>query len=204
MFISFEGIDGCGKSTISKNVYNHFKKTRNCLWTREPGGTKLGDSIRKLLLDSDYVEEKSEILLFAASRSQHVKEVIEPALKNNIMVFVDRFIDSSLVYQGIVRINDLDKVHEINHFAINGIYPDLCVIIDLNIEEAQKRTKIKVRDRIEKENIIFHNEVRKGFLKLPFLFSERKYLIIDGEKSVEEISQICIKKINSIFKEDRL
>ena len=167
IFISFEGGEGTGKTTQAKLLYDYFlKRGEKVVLTREPGGTKIGERIRKILLDEENKElvDRAEVLLYAAARAQHLKEVVKPALEEGKVVLCDRFFDSTLVYQGEARGIDKKIIAQINQFATEGLTPDLTILLDLPAEVGLKR--IKQKSRLDKESRAFHQKVRRGFLRL--------------------------------------
>ncbi len=202
MFITFEGIDFCGKSTQVRLLEEYLsKKNKRIEIIREPGGTKISESIRELLLDNKNSEMmiETELLLFTASRAQLVNERIVPWLKEGYFVISDRFHDSSIAYQGYGRGISVDTVKTIQNFAINKAIPDITFFIDISLEEAAKRKKsgrgISL-DRIEVSNDDFYERVRNGYLKL--CETEKRFRRIDGSQSVEEIHEIIIEEIEAL------
>ncbi|KLO23231.1 thymidylate kinase [Marinitoga sp. 1197] len=194
MLITFEGIESSGKSTLSKKLAEYFKlKKYNVIWNREPGGTELGEKIRELLLGDYNICHISEALLFAASRAQLVEELIKPNMEK--IIILDRFVDSSIVYQGYARELGWKEVFEINKHALDGIIPDLTIVVDISVETSFKRMKNKKKDRIEKENKAFFEKVRNGFLRLKNWFPERDIEIINGELDLNKEFDILLKII---------
>ncbi len=190
LFFSFEGIDGCGKSTQARKLCDHLKSERSfeCVLVREPGGTPVGERIREILLDPSVdLPHRAELLLFLASRNVLTERVIKPALESGIFVVADRFADSSLAYQGYGRGLDIDFVDMGNEFATGGLKPDVVFYIDIPVDIAMERKKFS--DRMEKEN--FLRRVREGYLRLA---RERGYVVIDGTKDVEEV-WLNVKKV---------
>ena len=177
LFITLEGSDGCGKSTITKLLTNYLKgEGYNIVTTREPGGTKISEMIRDIILDSKNTKMSSitEALLYAASRAQHVEEIIIPALKEGKIIICERFIDSSLVYQGIGRNLGINKIKEINDFATQNIEPDLTLFFDISPKQAINRRKNRrEKDRLERESVKFHKDVYEGYLKIIDMYPER-------------------------------
>lgn len=189
LFISFEGIEGCGKSTQAKKLQEYFNqnKIENIL-TREPGGTEIGNKIREILLTStsQNIQAITEVLLNFASRVEHCQQVIIPSLNQGKMVISDRFFDSTFAYQGFAQKIDIDQINLIKKIAIGNFEPDITFLIDLDVELAFER--IKQRDdnnRYEKLAIEFHHQVRAGFLKLAS--QNLRIKIIDGNQSIEKI-----------------
>ena len=192
MFITFEGGEGSGKTTIIESLYQDLLKMGyKVLKTREPGGSRISEAIRKIILNvrNSEMDAWTEALLYAASRRQHLIEVIKPALEAGKVVLCDRYLDSSLAYQGMGRGLGIDEVLKINQYATEGILPDLTFYIDLKPEIGLSRIKRSERipDRLDLEKEAFHDTVREGYLKLAGLFPER-IKVIDGNRSVEEIA----------------
>lgn len=204
MFITFEGIDFCGKSTQVELLKNYFiNQGREVIVIREPGGTKISEKIREVLLDKKNSEMKmeTEFLLFSSSRAQLVREIIIPSLKNNVIVISDRFHDSSTAYQGYGRGLDIEKIKIINSFAIADTIPDITFLIDTPVEECIKRKALKTQselDRIELSSVSFYQKVREGYLKIAE--QEKRFFIIDGTKEVEKIHKQIIDRISSLNK----
>ena len=189
LFITFEGIEGCGKSTQAKLLEEYLRKNNfEVLLTREPGGPKISEQIRSILLSPENAEmlPETELLLYMASRSQHTGEWILPALKQNKFVISDRYYDSTIAYQGAARKIDLNIITTIRKYATFGLEPDLTFLIDLPAEVGLSRIQKEKADRLEQESLSFHKKVRKGFLKISELYKKR-YCIIDGKMGIEEI-----------------
>jgi len=197
IFISFEGIEGTGKTKQSKLLYEHLRKIGyKVILTGEPGGTRIGLKIRDLLLSLENREMTpvSELLLYNASRAQLIKEVILPALKKGLIVITDRFIDSTKAYQGYGRGIDLKFIDLLEKIVTEDVRPDLTLLLDLDVKTGLKRNRqINKTDRLELEDIKFHKKVREGYLKIAAKEPERIKLI-DATESIEEIH----KKIVSI------
>ena len=169
LFITFEGIEGCGKSTHSKLISEYLKNLGYPLvYTREPGGTKLGEAVRRVLLNSNGIQisNLAELLLFEACRAEIVKEVIRPALGGNFIVISDRFSDATVSYQGYGGRVDLAVIKTLDRIATNGLVPDLTILLDIDTPEGLKRARIKGTDRMEKKGLSYHKRVRAGYLKL--------------------------------------
>jgi len=169
VFITFEGPEGCGKSVHSRLLVEYLKsKGYQCVFTREPGGTGVGEKIRSLLLDrsTGAVSAVTELFLFEASRAQLVSDVILPALKKNIIVISDRFSDATLAYQGYGGGLPLDTIRRIDSIATAGLKPDLTILLDINIRLGLKRATSKNIDRMESKTLRYHQRVRKGYLTL--------------------------------------
>lgn len=191
-FITFEGGEGAGKTTVIQ-VLSEFlqEKKLNFITTREPGGIKISESIRKIILDMNNTEMdgRTEVLLYAAARRQHLVERVIPALATGKIVLCDRFLDSSLVYQGIARNIGLDEVLAINSFAIENCMPKLTFYYDIDPEKGLARiSKNKDREfnRLDQENLDFHYKVREGYLKLLAMFPER-IMFINADQSLKEV-----------------
>ncbi len=197
-FITFEGIEGAGKSTQAKMLYQYLKERKiESILTREPGGTDLGRKIREILLTptQEIFPPNAELMLYEADRNIHVHNVIKPNLKEGITVICDRFIDSTLAYQGYARGLDIKLIKELNNIATEGLMPDITFLIDIPVEEGLKRIKKEREiDRIEQENINFHKRLREGFLKIAEENKER-IIIIDGMKSPEKIFNTILEKL---------
>ena len=190
MLITFEGIDGCGKSSQAKLTADRLSDQGiECVLVREPGGTALSEQIRSLLLDAKHdapVSHAAELLLFAASRSQLVQEVIEPALARNAVVICDRFTDSTIAYQGYGRGLPLAYIRSINDLATGGLVPDLTFLIDVPLELAIRRRKGMGDDRMESESRLFFSHVVQGYMSLAQKHPDRIH-VIDGTDSMEDI-----------------
>ena len=200
MFITFEGPDGCGKSTILEEVYKNLMNLDvPVIKTREPGGTRISEKLRNIILDEDNKEltAVTESLLMAASRSQHVEELIIPAIKEKKIVLCDRFVISSLVYQGYARDLGIDKILELNEFATLGIKPDMILFFDVSEKNIlDRRKKRNTSDRLEKEEVDFHKRVYKGYNYIKEKFQEDdNFYIVDANKEISEITSYCISII---------
>ena len=195
MFITFEGPDGSGKSTIIQKVYDYLiENNYDVIKTREPGGSPIAEKIRNLILDTENTEMgyRTEALLYAASRAQHVEETILPALNENKIVLCDRFLISSLAYQGVGRNLGIENVRKINEFAINGVFPDFVLFFDVDpITTLKRKSSLDTADRLEKEGNNFHERVYNGYKEI--LNSERNIEIIDATQSVEDVFNQCIE-----------
>ena len=199
-FITFEGGEGSGKSTVMKDVAARLtKEGYKLVLTREPGGTPIAEEIRNVILDKDNtkMDPRTEALLYAASRRQHLVEKIWPALERGEIVLCDRYLDSSLAYQGGARGLGVDEVLSINMFATEGEYPDLTLLFDLEPEEGLKRIeKNKGREvnRLDLEKLEFHKKVRDNFHALAKKYSTR-YVVIDASKPLNEVANEVYKII---------
>lgn len=190
-FITIEGGEGSGKTSLIKLLVNDFKEMNiDTLTSREPGGSKIAEEIRSVILnvENTNMDYMTEALLYAASRKQHLEEIIKPAIENGKVVICDRYIDSSLAYQGWARGLGIDTVYDINMYATGGFLPDLTLFIDIPAEVGLERIKSNNRDvdRLDLEKISFHHKVREGYLKVAQMFPER-IAIIDGNKPLEEV-----------------
>lgn len=204
MFISVEGADGVGKSTQMEYIREYFKiRGIEAVFTREPGGTAIGEKIRELLLAVEHSEmcDRTEALLYAAARAQHVQELILPAIEKGRWVVCDRFVDSSIAYQGYGR--DLgEAVTEINEFAIAGLWPDYTIFFDLSPEEGKKRIKknIGTLDRIEVADDEFHRKVYDGYKAIESKNISR-VKSIDASGSPQEVKDQVYKELDKILDE---
>lgn len=204
MFITFEGIDGCGKSTQARLLADHFSSLgRQVVSTREPGGTPLAEEVRALVLDArehgeEEVAPRAELLLFAASRAQHVQNLIRPALERGAWVLCDRFVDSTLAYQSGGLGLDEPFVRSLNFFATGGLQPHLTLLFDVSVPQAQGRRERErgTSDRIENRGLAFQERVRQAFL-LEAAREPGRIRIVDAEASVQEVHRqvlaaVCI------------
>jgi len=192
IIVSFEGGEGCGKSTQIKMFKEYLEKNGfDFLITREPGGTELGENIRELLLHSKgEISPETEFLLFSASRAKLVQDVIKPALANGKIVVLDRYYDSSYTYQGYAGNLSLSDLKTITEFAIKGCVPDLTILLDLSFDEGMNRKSkdenLKNLDRIEQKGRSFHEKVREGYLKLAEQDKERIF-VVDASQSPDKV-----------------
>lgn len=199
LFITFEGPEGSGKTSVIQNIYKVLQDSgQDVIVTREPGGVKISEEIRNILLDNQHLgmDQKTEALLFAASRRQHVIEVIKPALEAHQTVLCDRYIDSSLAYQGHARGIGIEEVYQLNLFAIESLMPDLTLFIDVRPEVGLARVKNNQRemDRLDNESLTFHEKVYEGYLKLAEIEPDR-IKIINGNQPIENVVQDALKHI---------
>ena len=187
LFITFEGTDGCGKTTQIEMLKDYFEKQgRTVLLTREPGAKGLGTKLREILLNYDgEVSPVCESFLFLADRAQHVDTIIKPAVARGEIVLCDRHTDSTVAYQGYGRELDIEQIKMLNNIATSGLKPDLTFIFDIDIDTAQKRVG-KNKDRMESAGIEFFKRVRNGYLEIAKQEPER-VKILDGSKSIETI-----------------
>ncbi len=199
LFISFEGIDGSGKSTIIQEVHKHFEnKKLDLILTREPGGNKIAEKIRDLILDveHDTMDDRTEALLYAASRRQHLVEKILPALESGKMVLCDRFVDSSIAYQGYGREIGAEAVRDINLFAIDQHMPDMTFFLDVDIQTGLSRMNTRDElDRLETAGDAFFQRVYDGYQMI--IKDNPRIIVVDGTQSIKEVSDEIIKHIES-------
>jgi dTMP kinase len=199
-FFSFEGPDGAGKTTMIAKLETFLReKGFAVLSTREPGGVRIAEAIRSIILNPDHTEMdgRTEALLYAAARRQHLLEKIIPAVEAGNIVLCDRFVDSSLVYQGFARGLGVDEILQINQFAIDGYFPSLTIYFDIDpkmgMERIQKNKQREI-NRLDMESLSFHYKVREGYLKLAERFSER-IITIDASKTIDEVFAMTVTAI---------
>ena len=204
LFITFEGNDGCGKTTISTLVMQELQQQGlSVLYTREPGGIGISEQIRDIILDpaNNEMDARTEALLYAASRRQHLVEKIIPALEQGTHVICDRFIDSSLAYQGMGREIGMQEVYDMNLFATQGMLPDLTLFLDISLEEAMERVcKRGGKDRLDLESDAFHQRVREGYERVKELYPQRIH-VVDAHQSIDEVKEACIREIRMLLKQ---
>ena len=202
LFISIEGLDGSGKTTQVRQIQDYFeKRNMKTLLLREPGGTEIGEMIRDILLDAKNTEMDSvaEMLLYAASRVQIMAEKVIPALEEGTTVICDRFIDSSIAYQGYGRQLDIGEVYNVNYTAVRHVLPDLTFFLDQHPDTSLKRRKEASKaDRLENEKMEFHNRVYKGYRELCNKYPDR-IKILDASESIEEIGFKIMEQIESFL-----
>ncbi|MDD3180452.1 MAG: dTMP kinase [Opitutaceae bacterium] len=203
--ISFEGSEGCGKSSQIARLAEYLEKTgHEIVVTREPGGTEIGEQIRNIIVHNsrgDEMSAQTELLLFTAARAQLVRELIAPALMRGAIVLSDRFLDSSTVYQGFGRNLSLDPVTQINRFAVGNVMPDLTIVIDVPTEVSLARIRKRASDlpdRMERENIDFYNKVRAGYLLLARSLPQR-FFLVDGTEPINEIEKKIRAEVHRIL-----
>ena len=195
LFITFEGGDGCGKTTQIKLLDEYLRsKGYKTLLTREPGSKGLGVKLREILLNYDgEVSPNAESFLFLADRAQHVDCIIKPALEEGVVVLCDRHTDSTVAYQGYGRGLDLEQIHRLNNIATSGLKPDLTIVLDVDVETSQKRVGTE-KDRMESAGIEFFERVRKGFLEIAKQEPER-VKVVDSTQSIEEIHREILELV---------
>ena len=204
LFISFEGVDGCGKTTQIKLLRDKLLSEDDRVeLVREPGGIKISEEIRKILLNPNNLSMnfQTEALLMIASRAQLTFDLIIPLLEKGNIVLADRFSDSTLAYQGGGRKLDINMLKLINNFATKNLVPDLTFLIDISPDDAMKRANISSPDRIESAGIDFQNKVRKTYLDLAKEFSHR-FIVLDGYKSVNSIHSFIWNRIINYRKDE--
>ena len=199
LFITFEGADGCGKTTQIELLDKYLRAAgRDTLLTREPGSRGLGEKLREILLNYDgEVSPTAESFLFLADRAQHVETVIKPAVNNGLIVLCDRYTDSTVAYQGYGKGIDLSRINYLNDLATGKFYPDLTLVFDVDSEVAQKRVGTE-KDRMESEGMEFHKKVRYGYLELAQTFPFR-IKVINANKTIEEVFEETKKILNDFL-----
>jgi len=201
LFITFEGVEGCGKSTQARALRQRIvRRGIPAVLTYEPGGTALGNRLRYVLKRrlQDKISALGELFLFAACRIQLVKEVIRPSLEQGKVVICDRFSDSTIVYQGYGRGLNLETIEDINDLATEGIKPDLTVLLDIPADKGLDRKTAKANDRFEAENIAFHHKIRDGYLKLA-AEEPGRWLVIDATLPRAEIGKIIWDRVSRLL-----
>jgi len=209
MFITFEGIEGCGKTTqIQRLAQNLKKQGLPIILTLEPGGTEIGKRIRRILLDSKntHLSPLTELLLYEADRAQHIAEIIGPAISSGKWVLCDRFYDATVVYQGLARGQDRDLINLLNIKVTNQIKPDLTFLLDcpveIGLDRALKRNdslELNGQGRFEQEKTTFHHKVREGYLALAREFPER-FTIIDATLQPREVEECIMERVELFLK----
>ena len=200
LFITLEGPEGSGKTSAIKLVREALEQMgHEIIMTREPGGTPISEQIRNVILDKDNtaMDPRTEALLYAASRRQHLVEKIWPALKEGKIVFCDRYLDSSLSYQGYARGLGIDDILKVNEYATEGTYPDLTFLFDiepeLGLERINKNSNREV-NRLDVEKLSFHHKVRNGYLELSKKFKDR-YIVVDASLPIDQVAKIVFDEI---------
>lgn len=209
LFIVFEGGEGSGKSTMIDKVYEWLRECDyDCIKTREPGGISIAEQIREVILNKENtkMDAKTEALLYAAARRQHLVEKVIPALENGQVVLCDRFLDSSLAYQGYARGLGIEEVYEINKFAIGDCMPDISILFDINPEVGMARIKKNFErevNRLDLEKLDFHNKVREGY-DIIYKKNKNRMVKINAEESIDQVfnnvKNIISDLINNIGK----
>lgn len=199
LFITFEGADGCGKTTQIVLLNKYLKENGfNTLVTREPGAKGLGEKLREILLGYDgEVSPNCESFLFLADRAQHVDCVIKPALEKGTVVLCDRHTDSTVAYQGYGRQLDLNRIKMLNDIAVNGLRPDLTIVFDIDIETSMQRVG-KTKDRMESAGMDFFNRVREGYLEIAKSEPER-VKVINSSDTIENIHNQVVSLVESLM-----
>ncbi len=198
LFITFEGADGCGKTTQLTLLDEYFNKAgRKTLLTREPGAGILGARIREILLNYDgEVSPNCESFLFLADRAQHVEGMIKPALEEGTIVLCDRYTDSTLAYQGYGRELDMERIKYLNNLATSGLKPDLTIVFDVDIETSLSRVG-KSKDRMESAGVDFFNRVRRGYLEIAKQEPDR-VKILDSSDTIENVHRKVIELVENL------
>ena len=199
LFVVFEGGDGVGKSTQVVELVSRLRSRRiEPVVTRQPGGTPIGEKLRELLLDPGHPEltARTEALVYAADKAQHVEEVILPALAQGKVVVCDRYVDSMIAYQGAGRVLDLAEVEQVARWATGGLRPDLTVLLD--IDPAEAVANIRQQDRLEAAGLDFHRRAREHFLRLAGEDPER-YLVLGARESRENIAEKVAEKVLALL-----
>ncbi len=206
LFITFEGAEGCGKSTQARALWQRLvRRGISAVLTYEPGGTVLGNRLRYVLKRrlQDKISALGELFLFAACRIQLINEVIRPSLEQGKVVICDRFSDSTIAYQGYGRGLNLETIEDINDLATEGIKPDLTVLLDIPARKGLSRKGSRSNDRFESENMAFHRKVRDGYLTLAAEELER-WLVIDGTLPRAEIGKIVWDRVNRLLQAEKV
>lgn len=208
-FITFEGVEGCGKTTQIRLLAEHLVSLGyKVVLTREPGGCPIADKIRSILLDADNkaMVPLAELLLYAAARAQHVSEIVAPAIQSGCIVLCDRFTDATIAYQSAGRGIDISTIRTLNQLACQSIKPDTTILIDCDAATGVKRARSRIdastgprEERFELEEIEFHQRVRDGYLVLSCQEPDR-FMLIDGSGSIESISALIISRITNKIK----
>jgi len=197
-FIAFEGGDGAGKSTQVKLLAAAMQGKREVVVTREPGGSDVAEHIREVLLNPNHrIDGMTEALLFAAARADHVSKVIRPALEQNRVVICDRFVDSSIAYQGVARNLGIEMVRELNQIATNDLMPDLTIVLDVSTDAGLARAQEP--NRMENEGADFHEIVKDAFIELAKQEPAR-YLVVAANQSREAIAEIILQEVSERLK----
>ncbi|MGO1538787.1 MAG: dTMP kinase [Leucobacter sp.] len=201
LFITLEGGDGAGKTTQAELLEDWLvSRGREVVRTREPGGTPLGKQLRELLLHGESVDPRAEALLYAADRAQHIAEVVRPALERGAVVVQDRYIDSSLAYQGAGRVLDQSEIRHISAWASRDLWPELTVLLDVSVEVSARRRaqRGKAADRLESEAREFHHAVREGFRGLAEAEPTR-FLVVDAGRATQDIHDTIVTRVVNLI-----
>lgn len=201
-FITLEGNDGAGKTTIAKKVVDSLNENGyEAIYTREPGGSAIAEQIRKVLLDSSnsQMDPMCEAMLYAAARRQHLVDVVEPALKEGKIVICDRFIDSSLAYQGVARNLGFENIYALNGYAIQNRMPDRTIFLDIDVETGKQRMGLREdNNRIDREAELFHQAVRKGY-DLAIERFPKRIVVVNAERSIEQVMADTMEEITKVI-----
>ncbi len=198
LFVCFEGGDGAGKSTQVRLLTEALEsRGRRVVVTRQPGGTPLGQQIRDLVLHGDHMAARAEALLFAADKAHHVETLIRPALAEGAVVITDRYVDSSITYQGAGRDLGAGEIRDLQHWAVGGVLPDLTIVLDVAPEVGRAR-RGDVHDRLESEADAFHAAVRQGYLDLAAADPGR-YLVLDASADVESLHADVLARVDHLL-----
>lgn len=201
-FITFEGPDGSGKTTVCNAVYQRLKDMGyDVVHTREPGGIEIAEKIRDIILDPQNVmmDAKTEAFLYAASRRQHLVEKVIPSIEAGKVVICERFVDSSLAYQGYGRELGFDEVLSINKFAIGDYFPDMTVYLDVDEKTGLERIKDRAfKDRLDQESIDFHHRVNEGYQKVIDVFKDR-ISIVDASKPLDSVIEDALSRVKELI-----
>lgn len=199
LFITFEGIDGCGKTTQINLLKEYLEnKSYEVITTLEPGGSDIGKKLRQILLHHDgFVSPRAEMFMYLADRAQHIDTVIKNNVEKNKIVLCDRHIDSTVAYQGYGRGEDIEEINFLNNIATANYKPNLTFVFDIDIETAQQRVG-KVKDRLESEGLEFHKKVKEGYFELAKKYPNR-IKIINSNKTIEEVFEQVKKIIDEIL-----
>ena len=202
LLISFEGIDGSGKSTQCKMLYHELlDRGYGVHLYREPGGTTISEKIRDILLDRENVEMSpiTEMLLYFSSRNQLISEKVLPALERGEIVLLDRFVDSTIAYQGYGRDLSLESIRKVAEVAIGALSPDLTILVDTPLDTAETRMDNRKLDRLEAENVEFKERTRSGYLQL-VKEEPHRFLLLDGRETIEVLKHSVIERVERILK----
>ncbi len=202
LFITMEGGDGSGKSTQIELLAKWCRETgRDTVVTREPGGTDVGVELREIILHSTgFISPRAEALLYAADRAHHIATVVAPALEAGAVVIQDRYLDSSVAYQGAGRVLDPTEIRDLSLWAAEGLLPDVTFVLDLPAEIAKQRQDQSERtfDRLEAEALDFHERVRAGYLAIAQEFPDR-VVVLDAAESIDSVHQLIVQKVSSLL-----